>query len=121
MTTTVLKRREAFAEPEAVALNAGGDIFRRLERRQRRPMWMAVVPFAVLAVFAIGGAIVFGSMMGSSPSPARTRTIPAMAPAVPAPVAAAAPTRASHATIKAVRHHHHLARARSPSSAADAG
>jgi hypothetical protein len=78
----------------------GAAIFRRLERRRRRSLWMVLLPFAVFAAFALSGLLIFEGMISSSEPPAQAAPI---APrVVAAPVAAATPAAASTRPA----HHH---------------
>jgi len=86
---------------EAMTL-AGADIFRRLERRRRRPLWTVLLPIAVLAAFLVTGVLILdGVISGEAP----TRAAPVAPPVVAAPVAP--PAAASRQP--AARHHHRRA------------
>ncbi len=97
----------------------GAAIFRRLERRRRRPLWVMLLPFAVFAAFALSGLLIFSSMVRSSEPPAQAA--PIAAPVIAAPVAPPA------AALRRPAHHHRrvsakraaIRRAASESSDAD--
>lgn len=74
----------------------GAAIFRRLERRRRRPLWMMLLPFAVFAAFAVSGLLVLGSMIRSSEPPTRAAPIAPQVVAAPVVAPAAASTRPAH-------------------------
>jgi hypothetical protein len=63
----------------------GADIFRRLERRRRRPLWVMLLPLAVFAAFALSGLLILEGMIRSDAAPAQAA--PIASPAVAAPVA----------------------------------
>jgi hypothetical protein len=82
-TTSEFTRPKAYAAPQPGDLGAGADIFRRMDRRQRKSGWKTGVPIAVLAACAVGGVAAYMAMSRPHPAPK-----PAPAPAVAAPAAA---------------------------------
>ncbi|HEY5290448.1 MAG TPA: hypothetical protein VIJ59_10500 [Caulobacteraceae bacterium] len=123
MTTTEFTTpRVQTAKPTEGLGGAGAAIYRRMERKQRRPAWLAAIPVGVVALFAVGGFFAYESMSkpaataqpvasevvdAQAPAPAATPIVtptPAPVAAVPAPEAAA-PTPVHHraAVAKHVR------------------
>lgn len=84
MTTTFNSPQDHQA-PLVGTLVDGADIFRRLERRRRRPLWLMLLPLAVFAAFALSGLLILEGMMRSGDTPAQAA--PMAAPAVAAPAA----------------------------------
>ena len=102
MTTTDFTKDPT--APELGAMGAGAAVFSRLEKKPRRSKWMAAIPVAVIAVFAVGGVLTYESMSHAKPAPAAltsdsddaTRPAPApVAAATPLPAAAPAPVAAA--------------------------
>ena len=89
MTTIDMNRPEIEAAGEPGTIGAGSAIYRRLDRRARRPKLMMAIPIAVLAIAAAGGVIAYESMSKTAATPPPA---PAPVAAQPAPVTPPAPT-----------------------------
>jgi hypothetical protein len=87
MSTTEVTTPSRYSAEEPGGMSAGADIYRRLERRPRRPKWMAAIPIAVLALAAAGGVIAYEAM-SRAPTPSQPPTVAATQPAPAAPAAA---------------------------------
>jgi len=62
IAATELKRPSFQETADPIMLDAGAEIFRRLERRPRRPKWMMPVTLGVLAAAAAGGVIAYQTL-----------------------------------------------------------
>ena len=83
--TTTFNSPQDHPAPLVGSLVDGADIFRRLERRRRRPLWLMLLPLAVFAAFALSGLLILEGMMRSTDTPAQGA--PMAPPAVAAPAA----------------------------------
>ena len=99
MTTTFNNPADTPAR-EAGTSADGAAIFRRLERRRRRPLWVVLLPFAVFAAFALSALLILSSMIRSSQPLAHAAPIAAAVVATPP---AAAPRAAP--SSRPARHH----------------
>jgi hypothetical protein len=100
MSTTEVTTPSRYTAEEPGGIAAGADIYRRLQRKPRRPKWMAAIPVAVLALAAAGGVIAYEAMT-RAPTPAQPPTVAATqpAPAIPAATPVNPPTAPQHLAV----------------------
>ena len=72
------RRSLTSAKPNRQGFSAAADpadIFRRMERRPRRPGWMIAVTVGLLAVAATGGVIAYQTVLKPSATPQAAHTL----------------------------------------------